>query len=164
MPHIGAVEPESGEKFGAGKALEVRYLEEIVSRLVEASVAPSTRKTYLSGQRRYFSFCKKVQLSYLPLTEDKACLFVTYLVDSKLKHATIKGYLSVVRRFLVVAGMGDSLACSWPCLECALKGVKHAAAVSGVEARVRLPVTPKILKLLRSVWSRNSSGFDLVIL
>ena len=78
-------------------ALDIGYLEEVVSRLVEASVAPSTRKTYLSGQRRYFSFCKGVQLSYLPLTKDKACLFVAYLVDSKLKHATIKGYLSAVR-------------------------------------------------------------------
>ena len=46
------------EKFGARKALDVGYLEEVVSRLVEASVVPSTRKTYLSGQRRYFSFCK----------------------------------------------------------------------------------------------------------
>ena len=35
-------------------------LVEMVSRLVEASVAPSTRKTYLSGQRRYFGFCKGV--------------------------------------------------------------------------------------------------------
>ena len=43
--------------------------------------------------------------------------------------------------------MGDPFAGSWPRLECALKGVKRAAAVSGVEARVRLPVTPKILKL-----------------
>ena len=144
--------------------MDVGYLEEVVGRLVEASVAPSTRKTYLSGQRKYFSFCKGVQLSYLPLTEDKACLFVAYLVDSKLKHSTIKGYLSAVRRLQVVAGMGDPFAGSWPRLECALKGVKRAAAVSGVEARVRLPVTPKILKLLRSVWSGNSSGFDSVML
>ena len=145
--------------------MDVGYLEEVVGRLVEASVAPSTRKTYLSGQRKYFSFCKGVQLSYLPLTEDKACLFVAYLVDSKLKHSTIKGYLSAVRRLQVVAGgMGDPFAGSWPRLECALKGVKRAAAVSGVGARVRLPVTPKILKLLRSVWSGNSSGFDSVML
>ena len=48
-------------------------------------------------------------------------------------------------------------------LECALKGVKRAAAVSGVEARVRLPVTPKILKLLRSIWSGNSSEFNSVM-
>ena len=27
-----------------------------------------------------------------------------------------------------------------------------------------MPVTPKILKLLRSVWSGNSSGFDSVML
>ena len=89
---------------------------------------------------------------------------MAYLVDSKLKHSTIKGYLSAVRRLQVVAGIGDPFAGSWPRLECALKGVKRAAAVSGVEARVRLPVTPKILKLLRSVWSGNSSGFDSVML
>ena len=138
--------------------LDVGFLEEVVSRLVEASVVPSTRRTYLSGQRRYFSCCRGVQLSYLPLTEDKACLFVAYLVDSKLNHATIKGYLLAVRMLQVVASWGDPFADSWPRLECALKGIKRAAAVSGVEARVKLPVTPKILKLLRSVWSRNSWG------
>ena len=58
MPHISEVEPGGGEKFGAGKALDVGYLEEVVSRLVEASVAPSMRKTYLSGQKRYFSFVR----------------------------------------------------------------------------------------------------------
>ena len=50
----------SGEKFSAGKALDVGYMEEVVSRLVEASMAPLTRKTYLSGQMRYFSVCKGV--------------------------------------------------------------------------------------------------------
>ena len=86
---------------------------------------------------------------------------MAYLVDSKLKHATIKCYLSAMQ---VVAGLGDPFAGSWPRLECALKGVKHAAAVSGVEAKVKLPVTPKILKLLRNDWSRNSSRFNSVML
>ena len=45
----------------------------VVSRLVKASVAPSTRRTYSSGQRRYFSFCRGAHLSLLPLTEKKAC-------------------------------------------------------------------------------------------
>ena len=58
MPHISEVDPGGGEKFGAGKALDVGYLEEVVSRLVEASVAPSMRKTYLSGQKRYFNFAR----------------------------------------------------------------------------------------------------------
>ena len=39
--------------------------------------------------------------------DDKACFFVAYLVDSSLNHATIKGYLSAVRRLQVVAGLGD---------------------------------------------------------
>ena len=42
----------------------------------------------------------------------------------------------------MVAGVGDPFAGLWPRLECHLKGFKHAAAVSGVEARVKLPVTP----------------------
>ena len=56
MPHFGEVEPGSGEWFGAGKALDIGYLEEVVSRFVEASVAPSTRKTYLLGQRDILVF------------------------------------------------------------------------------------------------------------
>ena len=54
MPHISEVEPGSGEKFGTGKALDVGYLEEVVGRLVEASVAPSTRKTLFVGAEEIF--------------------------------------------------------------------------------------------------------------
>ena len=53
---ISEVESGSGKKFGVEKALDVRYLEEVVSRFVEAPVAPSTRRTYLLGQRRYLIF------------------------------------------------------------------------------------------------------------
>ena len=126
---ISEVEPGVGEKFGTGKALDVGYLSEVICCIVEASVAPSMRKTYLSGKRRYYSFCKGVQFSYLPLTEDKACLFVAYFIDSKLKYSTIKCNLSAVRRLHVVACMGDPFAGSWQRLECALKGVKRAVVV-----------------------------------
>ena len=71
----------------------------------------------------------RFQLSYLALIEEKACFYVAYLVDSKLKLRMMKGYLSAVRRLQVIAGLGDPFAGSWPLLECALKGVKRAAVV-----------------------------------
>ena len=49
MPHSCKVEFEGSQEFSVGELLDVRYLEEVSSHLVEASVAPSTKKTCLSG-------------------------------------------------------------------------------------------------------------------
>ena len=63
-------------------------------------------KTYLSGQRRYYSFCRGGGGggggAHLPLTKNKACLFVA-CVD--LKYSTIKS--NCVR---MAAGLGDPFA------------------------------------------------------
>ena len=92
--------------------MDLRNLEELVSNLIEASAAYSTRRVYVSGQRQYQSFCQEANVTILPLSEHKACLFVAHcLVSSGLKPSTIKVYLSAVRRLQVEAGLGDSLYC-----------------------------------------------------
>ena len=90
---------EHGREIGIGCAMDLRHLEELVGQLVESSIAPSTKRVYLSGQRRYLAFCGSTGSSPLPLTEHQACLFVAHLMETCLKHSTIKGYLSAVRSF-----------------------------------------------------------------
>ena len=49
-------------------------------------------------------------------------------------------------------------------LEQLLKGIKLVKARKGEKGRPRLPVTPQILHLLRSVWLKKDAQFDNVML
>ena len=60
-------------------------------------------RVYNSAQRRYLDFCSRAGLQPLPATETGLCYFVAYLAKEKLKHHTIKGYLSTVC-FLHIGG------------------------------------------------------------
>lgn len=145
--------------------MDLGHLEEMVSSLVDASIAPTTKRVYMSGQRKYLAFCESIQCQPLPMTEDRACLFVAYLTDLGLKHSSIKGYLSAVRRLQVVAGLGNPFSASWPLLECTLKGVKRQEARSSVtRPQSRLPITPGILRHLRGIWGRNPHDYDAIML
>ena len=90
---------------------------------------------------------------------------MAYLTDIGLKHSSIKGYLSVVWRLQVVAGLGNPFSASWPLLECTLKGVKHQEARSSVtRPQSRLPITPGLLRNLRGFWGRNPHDYDAIML
>lgn len=73
----------------------------------------------------------------------------------RLKHWSIKTYLSAVRHLQIGAGLPDpfGVSVSMPRLECVLKGVKRTQAEDGVVSRERLPITPHLLLRLRKVWS-----------
>lgn len=97
--------------------------------------------------------------------EHHLCRYVAFLADSGLKHASIKGYLSALRRMQIVAGAGDPFTASWPLLECTLKGIKLRQARSAASRpRQRLPITPPILRNLREVWERDSLARDNIML
>ena len=49
-------------------------------------------------------------------------------------------------------------------LEQVIKGAKREYAKRNPETRVRLPITPNILRKLRSVWSRDAEDFDRIML
>ena len=145
--------------------MDLGHLEEMVSSLVDASIAPTTKTVYMSGQRKYLDFCESIQCQPLPMTEDRACLFVVYLTDIGLKHSSIKGYLPAIRRLQVVAGLGNPFSASWSLLECTLKGVKHQEARSLVtRPQSRLPITPGILRHLRGIWGRSPHDYDAIML
>ena len=111
------------------------------------------------------TFCKKGSLVPLPLEENQLCLFVAYLADEGLCHSSIKGYLSAIRRLQIVGGLGDPFVASWPVLECTLKGVKLQQAKRRVSRpKCRLPVTPSILRHLRSFWENDPHNSDFIML
>ena len=140
--------------------MDLRRLEELARDLINDSLAPSTRRVYASGQKRYLEFCRNGGLSPFPLSEDQLCTFVAYLMDEGLQHNSIKGYLSAIRRLQIVRGLGDPFAASWPLLEYTLRGIKlRQAKDKKSRAKKRLPITPGILRETeRGVGQGSSSG------
>ena len=62
------------------------------------SMPPSTKRVYETVQRRYLAHCTESGSSPFPLTEAQLCTYVAHLMEEGLQHATIKGYLSAIRR------------------------------------------------------------------
>ena len=108
-------------------------------------LAPSTRRSYASGQRKFIQFCSqmgRIHASGSPCPADEwtLCLFVTFLSQS-IHHSSIKVYLSAVRALHVKQGFCDPLQ---GCLrlERVVRGIKRS---QGERNSNRLPVTDHIL-------------------
>ena len=145
--------------------MDLRRLEDLARDLINDSLAPSTRRVYASGQKRYLEFCRNGSLSPFPLSEDQLCTFVAFLMDEGLQHTSIKGYLSAIRRLQIVGGLGDPFAASWPLLEYTLRGIKlRQAKDKNSRTKKRLPITPGILRKLREVWGKEAHLVDNIML
>ena len=109
------------------------------------SLAASSRKAYGSGQASYHLFCRKLNLAYLPASEDSLILFVAEL-SQQVSYSTIRSYLSAVRQLHISKGYRDPLA-NTPRLDLVLKGTKHLRPGA---PDTRLPITPLILRRIKS--------------
>ena len=115
-------------------------------------LAPSTRRVYLSAQRRYFDFCHQDgQLSpdgaLLPADEQSLMRFA-----SSLHHSSIKVYFSAVRSLHIDNGLPDPLI---NCLQLQrlLRGIKR---VQGSSTTKHLPITIDLLKVIQRSLDLNS--------
>lgn len=89
--------------------LALPNLEKAVSGYLTHALAPSTRRTYQSGHRRFLRFGADAGFQPLPLSED-LLLFVAHLASQGLAPQTVKAYLSATRYFHITAGHGDPVA------------------------------------------------------
>lgn len=76
-------------------------------------LAPTTRSTYLSSQKRFIEFCTLLGKlgpdgSPCPADEWTLCLFVTHLAQS-VQHSTIKVCLLAVCALHIEQGFPDPL-------------------------------------------------------
>ena len=128
------------------------------------SVADSTNRTYKSGLNRYMSFCHKYNVpSPLPASESLLCYFVVELARQGLAPGTIKTYLAAVRHAQILQGFPDIRQAALPCLQLVQTGVRREHAVRGPAQKVRLPITPAILRRLRAAWLVPPPSFDDVM-
>lgn len=138
-------------------------MEESVCCLYAQGLASSTQRSYKSASSRYLQFCNLAQARPLPLCEHILCLYVTYLSMQQLKHKSIKVYLSALRHFQISAGLPDPFTSSFPRLEYVLKGIKRTQSKSASQDQ-RLPITPTILRQIRSTWSARAKCPDIKML
>ena len=100
--------------------------------------------------------------SPFPASEAILSRFVALLYKEKLRAATVKNYLAAVRHSQIALGLGDPDMGNMPQLEYVVKGVKRSASYS--TNRTRLPITPDILRGLKSVWKKRKNQRDASML
>lgn len=108
-------------------------------------------KAYKSGQNRYDRFCEQHALPPYPVAEPFLSQFVAQLLLDGLAAGTVKAYLSAIRHAQIGLGLGDPCISNMPQLEYVLKGFRQKQAQG--EARPRLPITPAIMRALKTVWA-----------
>lgn len=127
---------------------------------------PATHKTYSVAEKRYLGFCKKFSIVPLPTSEATLCYFVACLGQQGLAHSSIRTYLSGIRQLQIAHGFKDPAIDQMPRLHQILKGVKLERGKQGKPSRSRLPITPSILRKLKSIWlgGNMNHSFEAVML
>ncbi|XP_067055916.1 uncharacterized protein [Acropora muricata] len=112
-------------------------------------LASSTRRVYLSAQRRYISFCHQdghvdANGALLPADERSLMRFATSLSDS-LRHSSIKLYLIAACSLHIDQGLPYALVNCLQ-LQCLLRGKK---GVQGSSPTKRIPINIDILRVIQ---------------
>lgn len=147
--------------------LDLSSLDESVQFFCEQGIAQSTTKTYQSALNKFAQFCNLYNvLSPFPVSEDMLCYFSSYLANAQLSPQTIKIYLSGIRHVQIKLGLPEPKEfSSLPRLRLLQAGIKrvHAQKVP-IAARIRLPITPAILRQLKCHWEIKAADSDVKML
>ena len=144
--------------------MDIHSLDDALQSYYSAALASSTHKTYKAAERHYVTFCAKFGVNPLPATENILCYFVTWLGQEGLQHSTRHTYLSGVRQTQIAHGFPDPMFDSMPRLCQILQGVKVIAGLRGHSKRIRLPITPLILRKMKQVWLDREKDYDKVMM
>ena len=139
-------------------------MDKAVQRYFTAALAPATHKTYKVAERRYVTFCESFKITPLPVSEGILCYYVACLGQQGLAHSSIRTYLSGIRQLQISHGFKDINFDEMPRLRQIIKGVQIDQARKGRTSRPRLPITPSILRKIKSVWLHKESSPDRLML
>ena len=107
--------------------------------LIENSLKPSTRMTYISGWNKFLEFCKKYNQIPLPASEDTLIYFVAHLHSLNLKGSSTKVYLSAIRNQHIVNNYPN------PTLSDRLNLALRGASVMSTNPDRKHPITYSLL-------------------
>ena len=112
------------------------------------------------------SFCRAANIiNPFPVSETTLCYFVAALARQGLAPASIKTYLAAVRHAQIMEGHPEPRqSTSFPRLQLLQSGVRRERSLRGPPSKERLPITPSILRRLRSVWVSTPPHHDTTML
>ena len=147
--------------------LDLTSLDGTVQFFCQHGIANSTQKTYKSALRRFTNFCEMFNvLSPFPVSEAILCYFASFLANQKLSPQTIKTYLAGIRHMQITLGLPEPREfSSLPRLRLVQAGIQRVhAQVATAPTRIRLPITPTVLRQIQDFWSRKSHGDPDIIM
>ena len=115
---------------------------------MQASLAPSTLSTYESGIRQFVQFCREVDRSPFPPSEDTLALFATSL-RRRIAYKSIKTYLAAIQYKSITLGFCTRLT-NMDILYYALRGIRRLQG----NTFTRPPRIPFTLPLIRILHKR----------
>ncbi|KAL9976443.1 hypothetical protein ACROYT_G013744 [Oculina patagonica] len=118
--------------------------------LQSQAIAPSTRRAYQAGIRRYSTFCYSRQWDPFPASELQLRYFASWLSD-QVSFPTIKLYLAGIRYAHIENRLTDPFADA-PLLHLLLRGIKRT---NGLSSRRRLPITMSVMRQLKGALSAD---------
>ncbi len=127
--------------------------------MISNSLAPNTRRTYSSAQKRYLEFCEEHSLlhangSAVPASELTLLRFIGTL-SSSLQASSFKVYLAAIRSLHIQNGYADPFI-ERPRIPLVIRGLRRSQA-NRVKTE-KLPITSLILHSLRAQF--DLSQFD----
>lgn len=116
------MDPES-RVFKAGPPRPLAEYRDSVKTLLEASIAPNTRRAYLSRLRQYQDWCRDSGLTALPASEETIALYIAALSRVPASVPTLKQTLAAIR--LLHESAGYPSPCQGSLIQKAVRGYKH---------------------------------------
>ena len=147
--------------------MDIPSLDAAVHYYCGKGIAASTHQTYQSALRRFHSFCSQFNIvSPFPVSEDILCYFSTYLATQHVSPRSIKTYLAGIRHTQVTLGLPEPKAfSSLPRLRLVQAGIQRTHAEQASHpGRIRLPITPAILRMMKSTLEPRARDPDNVMI
>ena len=116
-----------------------------VADLAAMAIAPTTRRTYKTGERKFTQFCVLQRWTPMPATDRMLSCFAAHLTQS-VQPQTIHVYMAAVRNMHLEAEFQDPTMNALP-LPRVMRGIKRTATDPAIQ-RTRLPITIDLLRKL----------------
>ena len=149
MP-LTAAKPSDLTAAGPRHGLAFASLAQSVQWYFQEGLAPSTRRSYDAGMKKFYKFCTAYQITDpFPGTESILCYFAAYMANEGLSAQTGKSYMAAVRNMELSLGLPDPREqLLLPVLKRIQAGIKRLRLNSG---KTRLPITTHVLRQQKGV-------------
>ena len=133
-----------------------------MERYFSQGLAASTRRVYSTGIKKFNQFCNQYSMSPFPSNEALLCKFVAFLA---VCCNTIKVYLAAVRQLNIQQGHAPPDISQMPRLHQVLRGIKvvSGSAQAASKRPERLPITPSILRAIKTHWESQPLTKDRIM-